>query len=169
MANLTRAGVESQLVRRLGTLLVSVGLDGTTQDGTNIDFNDGIRRAVNSAGYTTADPITVADGDLAVFVGWPLEKLIDLAELRTLENIWGNWAEISFKLQLKQLENKQFTDRIQTRISDLEERLRKPYGANVGQPVAQSTGRAHIPRDVPGYRRFTPYGDGYGYGYGDVW
>ena len=132
MATLTRAAAESQLVRRAGKIMVRVGLDGTTQNGTNVDLNDPIRMAVRYMGLAVADAITVVDADVAPIIGWAIEQFLDLAEFRLFQSIWGNWAEVSQSISLGKYEAQQLADRIQLRIADLENRLRKPYGPNVG-------------------------------------
>lgn len=146
MANLTRANVESVLIRRCATLLTKVGLDGVTQNGTNADLNDPIRRAVRDNGMGVSDPVTVTDTDLSSFSGWVIERLYDSAELRLLETIWGHWAEVSQTISHGKIEAQQLADRIQKRIEALETRLRKPYGQNVG---IGSVGRIAHGRCVP--------------------
>lgn len=160
---LTRAPVEGVLIRRAGTILRAVGLDGTTQNGTNADLNDPIRRALRTLGCDSADPINVVDADLAPVTGWQVEKLLDAAELRLLESIWGNWAEVSQRISQGENEFQQLADRIQTRIECLEERLRKPYGPNVG---AAAVGRIDHGRHIPYDRPLMPPG-GFPIGGGD--
>jgi hypothetical protein len=84
----TRAQVEALLIRRTGKLLLKVGLDGTTVNGSNGDLNDPIGWGLRKLGVTPANPVAVADGDVAQVTR--LDALLDLAELRTLENILGN-------------------------------------------------------------------------------
>ena len=112
--------------------MTKVGLDGTTNNGTNGDLNDPIRRAARQIGVAVADPVTVADADLAGLVDWQVEYLFDVAELRLLESIWENWTEVSQAISLGKIEAQQLADRIETRIEKLEERIRKPYGRNIG-------------------------------------
>lgn len=81
----TRANVESILVRRVGTWLTAAGLDGTTVNGTNADLNDPIAQALLQAGYTVATITSVADADLASVPNADIPMICDLAELRALE------------------------------------------------------------------------------------
>lgn len=149
MGNLTRAGAESQLIRRAGRLMVKVGMDGTTQNGANLDLNDPIRLAVRYLGLSVADAITVVDSDLSALQGWTIEQFLDLSEFRLLESIWGNWAEVREKISLGEVELQQLADRIQKRITELENRLRKPYGPNVGAVAVGTIAAAQygIPND----------------------
>jgi hypothetical protein len=87
---ITRANVESILIRRLGALLTEAGLDGTTVDGSNVDLNDPIGWAVRQADGSVDDPATVDDEDVQTVATADLDKLLDLAEYRALESISGN-------------------------------------------------------------------------------
>ena len=165
--SLTRAGVESELIDRCGVLLVKVGRNGTTCDGTNPNLNDPIRRGLRTLGLDTADPILVADADLATVTGWSIEKLLDAAELRCLESIWGSWAEVCQKIGLGSIELQQLTDRIERRIDHLVTRLRQPYGPNTGAPVVGAIRKGRVtPNDQP---VLAPPGTLYGYGERAPW
>lgn len=82
---LTRATLETILVRRTKRFLRLAGLDYTTVDGSNPDLADPIASALRAAGYSVADRANVADSDLALVIAADEEKIIALAELRTLE------------------------------------------------------------------------------------
>jgi len=62
---ITRANVESILIKRVGKLMTAADMDGSTVGGTNADLNDPIGRALRRIGYTTASIIAVADVDIA--------------------------------------------------------------------------------------------------------
>ena len=167
MSTLTRAAIEGELIDRVGVLMTKVGRDGATVDGTNVNLNDPIRRGLRSLGLDTADPIQVTDADLAVVTGWSIEKLLDAAELRCIESIWGNWAEVSQKISLGQVELQQLAERMERRIDHLVERLRKPYGPNAGGPVVGSIRKGRFtPNDQP---VLAPPGTLYGYGERAPW
>jgi|SRR6185437_4426837 len=135
MASLTRADIESQTVARIGKLMTLVGLDGVTKDGTNADLNDPIRRSVRFSGYSVTDPALIQDVDLVPIVDLEVERVYDLTELRTLETIWSNWSYVDMKASLQEQKLSQLTDRIEKRIEFLTERVRQPYGLNVGAPA----------------------------------
>lgn len=84
---LTRANVEDIIIRRLGTLLNAVDLDGTTVDGSNADLNDPIGYAIRQCGQAVDDVATVGDADVARVSD--TDKLLDIAELRTLETAYA--------------------------------------------------------------------------------
>lgn len=148
MSVLTRAGFESVLIARVGRKMAAAGLDGTTKDGTNADLNDPIRRAVQSMGVATADPVTVADGDLASFSGFPAEKLFDLAHVAVLHNILGNWAYVDQQTGQDYQNLNQFADQVRQEIASLEARLEKPYGPMLGgSQVAPMTTGQTMPND----------------------
>lgn len=80
---LTRANVESLLIRRVGLLFTELSLDGTTVAGSNADLNDPIGYAIRQCGQTVDDPTVVDDADVARVSD--TDKLLDIAELRALE------------------------------------------------------------------------------------
>lgn len=83
--SVTRANVESVLIRRVGAWLTAAGLDGTTVNGTNADLNDPIAQALLQAGYSVADITSVTSTDLAAVPDANVPMVLDLAELRALE------------------------------------------------------------------------------------
>ena len=89
----TRANVEAVLVYRLGPLMTKAGQDGTTVDGTNTDLADPIAWALRMAGYTTADITNPTTAEVALALD-DIDEVVDLAELRTLENILGNLDDV---------------------------------------------------------------------------
>ena len=95
---LTRAIIEQILIRRVGTLLTAVGLDGTNKYGNNKDLNDPIGWALRQAGYTVASPIMVADTDIDDVADADHDKIFDLAELRALMTIEGNFDLTDLKV-----------------------------------------------------------------------
>lgn len=96
--DLTRANVESILIKRTGQLLAAIGLDGTTADGTNTDLNDPIGYAVRGCGGTVSNFVLVADADITTVAESDYDKLLDIAELRTMQNVLGNWDLVDTKI-----------------------------------------------------------------------
>lgn len=95
---LTRANLESILIRRTGKRMTFVALDGTTATGANADLNDPIRSALRALGYAVASATAVADADLSPVDSDDEEALIDVAELRTLESILGNCDMVNLRV-----------------------------------------------------------------------
>lgn len=95
---LTRANVETILVKRIGKWLTATGLDGTTVNGSNPDLNDPIGRAVRALGLSVADVTEVANADLNAVGASEYDKLFDLAELRALETCLSNYDKVNLSL-----------------------------------------------------------------------
>ncbi len=90
---LTRAQAETLLVARCGKLLAAVGLDGTTVDGTNAALTDPLAEALRSLEIAPASPAAVTTQDLAGVDDASVPQLLDVAELRALETVLGNWTD----------------------------------------------------------------------------
>lgn len=152
---LTVAAIEAELLTLLGPFLDAVGLDATTHDGTNAALRGPIRRAVARLGLTTADPIDVADADLVDLTRTQYERLISLAQLRALEVIWGNWAEVDEKAGEESQSLSQLADRIERWIKALKEELgplaEDPEAALTPGPAASGliTAGRRMPWSVP--------------------
>jgi hypothetical protein len=164
--SLTRANVEAQLIARQGPLLSLCNLDGTTKDGTNAALNDPIRVAIRYDDYDISDPVNVVDADLEVFTGWQIERLLDVAELRICETLWGNWPlyTVSISLEKKQLSD--IRDGIRERIIQLTKKLAEPYGPNVGAGAVGVMAVGHrIPMDPTRGVNYPPgnWGNWYGW------
>lgn len=79
---ITRAQVETLLIKRVGTLFTELGLDGTSAQGYNADLNDPIGYGIRQCGEKVSDLTAVADSDLSSITEY--DKLLDFAELRAL-------------------------------------------------------------------------------------
>lgn len=90
MSSYTRAQVEQVLIRRVGQLLSFIGLNGTEYDGGNEDLNDPIAQAIRRLDGTVADPVDVEDSDVQTVAEADFDALLDIAELRVLQNVRGN-------------------------------------------------------------------------------
>jgi len=122
---LTIAEIESVLVARVGGYLVRVGMDSTTVNGTNPDLRDPIATAVRQMGLPLADPMTVSNADLVAVAGLAYLGLLDRAELRTLENIWGHWPEFDQSAGEESQSLSQLSANLMARIKELTERFRQ--------------------------------------------
>ncbi len=80
--------------------------------GTNASLNDAIGWAIRQAGGTVASLALVTDADVATVATTDLDKLIDLAELRTLEAILANFSAVDKKAGPVEIKSSQFADRI---------------------------------------------------------
>lgn len=130
---LTRANVETILIARCGRLLTLSGLNGTTQDGTNVALADPIRQGLSSVSIVTATLGIVADDDLAMVDSTTIDEMLDVAELRALESCLGNLDQPD---QMADTNNEQWLGRLRDSIEKTVARkqalLQKQYGVGLG-------------------------------------
>lgn len=146
--SITRSYLESELIDRVGVFLAAAGKDATTINGSNPSLNGPIRSAMGSLSYAVATPSSVTDTDLSVVPDSQLNRLLDFAELRCLENCMNAMILVDQSAGQNEQKLSQLRDQIQQRIETIEDRIRKPYGSNV-RPTQCDTivaGRA-IPND----------------------
>ncbi len=124
---LTRAQCETELISRCGKLLTAASLDGVTANGSNPDLNSPLGYAVRICGGTVTDPSNVADSDLSTLSS-VFDKLSDLAEYRTLENISGNLDLVDISEGPHRESLGQLAERVEKRLARLQEKLQKTYG-----------------------------------------
>jgi len=132
---LTRANVEFLLEARLSPLLSAAGMDSTTVDGTNVDLNDGIGRAVRDLGYAVASAVLVADADVGLVPAAEHNEFLDAAELHTLSNILGNLDDVDITVGPRTEKLNQLATKIERKI----ERLRKSMALVYGYSLATVT------------------------------
>lgn len=125
---LTRANVETELVRRAGAFLTAAGL-ATTTAGANADLASPIAFALRQAGITPADPVDPANADFADISD--VDALFDLAELRLLENIYQNYTKVDVAAGAVSAKNDQLRQAIKERIDVLRARVGGSYGGGL--------------------------------------
>lgn len=129
---LTRANVESILIKRVGTILDKAGLDGTTVDGTNADLNDPIGYALRKLGYSVSDATAVADADLAGLATDDTDALLDLAEVRALEScLTAILTIVSITVGPRKQEYSDMAKGLQSLIARKQGRIDAEYGLGV--------------------------------------
>ncbi len=129
---ITRANIEAILVRRCGSKMTAAGLDGATVNGSNVDLNDPIGTALRQCGYAVASITAVADADIANVATDDLDKLLDVAELRLLENIAGNLSMVDLAVGPRKESLSQFSEQVEKAISRLEAKCQRLYGVGLG-------------------------------------
>jgi hypothetical protein len=129
---ITRANVEAILVRRVGKKLTAAGLDGTTVTGANADLNDPIGWALRQAGYAVASIVAVADADLANVAIDDTDKILDLAELRTLESVHENLNLVDFRLGPRAESLSQLAEQVEKEIARKRSCVQREYGMGLG-------------------------------------
>lgn len=126
--SLTRADVEAILVKRVGPLLTSAGMDGTTVDGTNADLNDPIGGSILNLGYTVLNIVSIVDADVAQVQADEYSEILNVAELLTLENILGNLDDVDITVGPRTEKLSQIAAQVQRKIERIEARLKAKYG-----------------------------------------
>lgn len=133
---LTRAQCEVELLSRCGKLLTAASLDGVTANGSNPDLNSPLGYAIRMCGGTVTDPSNVADSDLSTLSS-VFDKLSDLAEYRTLENISGNLDLVDISEGPHRESLGQLAERVEKRLARLQEKLQKTYGLFLKEATLQ--------------------------------
>jgi hypothetical protein len=131
--SLTRAQVETILVRRIGGWLSNANL-AITVAGSNADLSDPIAYGVRIADGTVADYSAVTTADIATVADADLDKMLDVAELRALENVLSNFALVDAKAGPVEAKSSQFADRLMKVIDRLRAQLAQRYGIE-GSPT----------------------------------
>ena len=103
----TRAQIEGEVAGRARVALQAarIATDPVGDASPRSYLNGPLRAALSDLGITPADAFAVADGDVSGVDGADLDRLIDVAELRTLELCLDN------------------IDDVDTRTTDVDERL----------------------------------------------
>lgn len=129
---LTRATFEQLLLRRLSGLMSEAGMDVISNLGNNPDLNDPIGWAIRQCSGTVADFTTVANTDVATVAAADYDKLLDLAEYRTLQSISGNLAVVDIQVGSRRESLDQLVERVEARIARKLKQLQQDYGFSLG-------------------------------------
>lgn len=144
--SLTRSQIESDTNRRIGRLMALVGLDGTTQDGTNADIRQPLRSSLRVLGFEVADPIDVTDSDVSVVTGYYVDRLLDLIEYELIDLILSRWYEAYLTTPPidKEILDAQ-AKRLQQRAVTLKALIEKPLRPRGSTELGPIGGTARIP------------------------
>lgn len=124
---LTVVAIEADILSRVKGKMAYVSMN-ITSDTPNPDLAGPIRRAARFVGIEPANPLAVADDDVASLVGWQAEQLSDAATLQTLKSIQGQLAEFDVKVGNDAEMYSQVSAQVAAQIAALETALSKPYG-----------------------------------------
>ena len=124
---LSRANVEYILEARLGPLMTKAGMDGTTVDGTNVDMADPIAWSLRQAGYSVADITAPTTAEVASAAD-DTDEILDLSELRTLENILGNLDDVDVTVGPRREALSQLADQCKSRLEAVKLKVEDAYG-----------------------------------------
>jgi|DewCreStandDraft_4_1066084.scaffolds.fasta_scaffold78472_2 hypothetical protein len=125
----TRVAIETVLVSRTRKRMDFVGMS-VVPDGHNADLNDPISTALQRMGITPADITQIQDSDLATVED--VSQLLDLAELRLLENIYGNSDAVDIDALDRSEKYSQFTTALEKAIARKTEQINTTYGMGLG-------------------------------------
>lgn len=137
--SLTREQVERILVKRLGNLLTAADLDGTTADGNNDDLADPLSYALRQCSLTVADVTAPNDDDLSALVAADTDKFLDIAELRTLENVLGNYDGVDIQVGPRRESLGQLRDGLLKRIASKRTDILVNYGVGLADAVIETS------------------------------
>jgi len=125
---LTRAQVESILVRRCSNYMKAAEMDGETIQGTNADLNDPIGVAIRACDGTTTLPSNVVDADLVAIDVADYDKLFDIAELRILESVLSQYDKFGLKVGPRSEYQSQLVERLEPKLKRMQKRAELMYG-----------------------------------------
>mgnify|MGYP000952833294 FL=1 len=125
---LTRANLESLLVKRCGGLMSLVDMAVTTA-GANADLNDPLQYALRYGEYEVADITSVSNSDIAEVEDADIDLILDVAELRLLENIQGNFNLVDITNGPESEKYSQAANVIEKRLSRLQDKVDSYYPA----------------------------------------
>jgi hypothetical protein len=126
---ITREQIEKTLVKRAGKRMSFVDMS-TSVDGSNDDLNDPISTALQRMGISPADITNIQDSDLTGVED--VLQLIDLAELRLLENILGNVDAVDITVGDRSERLGQFSTDLQKAIEARSKKVQTEYGLGLG-------------------------------------
>ena len=122
----TRANVETNLIRRLGPLMTKAGMDGSTADGTNTDLADPIAWALRQAGYPTADITDPTDAEVAAAES-EIDQVQDLSEMRTLESILGGLDDVDISVGPRDEKLSQLAEQAGNKLKAIQDKVENLY------------------------------------------
>lgn len=151
--------VEQELIRRCGGLMAMAGflVDGVTTP--NPDLASAIARAARECGLAPANPFGVEDVELASLAYGDLDRFMDVAELRQLQNCFLNYVDFDTNInQGYEQKADQIRQALEKAIAMLTKKVADLYGIGI---FAEDTyvGQPCLNYPVPG----TP---GFGLGWG---
>ena len=129
---MTRTQAENVLIARCGKLLAACGIDGTTVNGTNASLTDPLAWALRQSGYSPAAFGAVTNTDLAGVQDSDIDKLIDLAEMKALENALGNFDATDISVGPRSESYDQIRAGIEKILTRKQASIMRLYGVGIG-------------------------------------
>lgn len=129
---MTRTQAETVLIARCGKLMTACGIDGTTVNGTNASLTDPLVWALRQSGYSPAAFGAVTDTDLAGVQDSDIDKLIDLAEMKALENALGNFDATDISVGPRSESYDQLRAGLEKMLNRKQANIMRLYGVGTG-------------------------------------
>ena len=107
----------------------------TTIVGTNDDLNDPIQWAVVELGGTVADIVDVTDADLATVAADDERYIVDVAELKLIDNILGNSMLVNYSVGPRS----ESLDQLRKALENKRDRLADQLEAAIGLGASSLT------------------------------
>lgn len=126
----SRTQVETLLVKRCGGYMSKASM-AVTYVGSNADLDDPMGWALRQLDYSVADPTTVTTAEVAEVSTDDFDQFLDLAELRTLENVYGQLAVNDASVGPRSENLSQLARQVAQRMQRLENRLETLYGFGI--------------------------------------
>lgn len=128
MTTFLRTHAEHLLIGRRGSMMVKIGLDGTTIDGTNAALVDPITYAIRKVEGFVANPVLVDDVDMATIPEDMWDAFLDVAELRLMRNMRGNSTFVDITAGPLSESLSQLANQLARDISNMENFIEAEYG-----------------------------------------
>lgn len=125
---LTMIQAETILLKRCAKLLTALDMDGSTVDGNNPDLVDPIGYSIRQLGGTVTTITDVVDADLAGIGADDYDEFFDIAELRTLQNVQGNFALVDVAIGSRDEKWGALGNTLDKLIARKEKRVKDLYG-----------------------------------------
>lgn len=138
---LTRTTLASELVDRAGGFLSAAGLS-VARDATNATAMLAGRKALSRLSIVPADPMALADGDLATVPSARVEEYLAAANLETLRIILQHCGGVDQQVGTHEQRLSQLRDSVLAAIESAEKALIDEYGPVHAEESAVSTANA---------------------------
>lgn len=126
--SLTRANTEFMIIPRVGPAMAAAGMDGVTVDGTNVDLNGPIGKAVRYLTHPVASAVLVTDADVAAVTDAETDQFLDLATLYALEAVLGNLDDVELRVGPRTEKFNQLAEQLERKIKRMTKQLKDEYG-----------------------------------------
>lgn len=122
--------VETLLLKRSAGRMEAAGMDIVTVPH-NQDLLDPVLFALLCMDILPGDPLALTDADLAPIGLTNIQELLDLSELRLLENVVGNLALVDISVGPRKENLSQMVEQTEKAIARLNTKIQNVYGLGI--------------------------------------